>query len=173
MHAFRSKKWLILIAIGVAACVGGGVALATVTSTEISDTHPAGGPADEVRMRIDRFDFVPSADEPTFSSGWHTHPGPVIFQVQEGRMKVTQGPPCRTTKLGPGETYVEIPEHPVLATAKRAAKWTATFLLSADKPLFTPTDDPCPADDDDHDDQDHDHDDDHDDDDHDDDHKGR
>jgi hypothetical protein len=39
----------------------------------------------------------------------------------------------------------------VLATAKRAAKWTATFLLPADKPLFTPTDDPCPADDDDHD----------------------
>jgi hypothetical protein len=143
MRVSRSKKWLILAAVGVAASVGGGVALATVTSTVLSDTHPAGGSADEVRMRIVRSDFVPSADQPTFSSGWHTHPGPVIFQVQEGRMKVTQGPPCRTTKLGPGETYVEIPEHPVVATANRAAKWTTTFILPADKPLLTPTDDPC------------------------------
>jgi hypothetical protein len=143
MRVSRSKNWVILAAVGVAASVGGGVALATVTSTVLSDTHPAGGSADEVRMRIVRSDFVPSADQPTFSSGWHTHPGPVIFQVQEGRMKVTQGPPCRTTKLGPGETYVEIPEHPVVATANRAAKWTTTFILPADKPLLTPTDDPC------------------------------
>ena len=143
MRVFRSKKWLIVTVVGVAAAVGGGVAVATVTSTVLSDTHPAGGSANEVRMRIVRSDFVPSADQPTFSSGWHTHPGPVIFQVQEGRMKVTQGPPCRTTKLGPGETYVEIPEHPVVATAKRAAKWTTTFILPADKPLLTPTDDPC------------------------------
>jgi quercetin dioxygenase-like cupin family protein len=146
MRVLRSKKWLILTAVGVAASVGGGVALATVTSTVLSDTHPAGGSANEVRMRIVRSDFVPSADQPTFSSGWHTHPGPVIFQVQEGRVKITQGPPCRTTKLGPGETYVEIPEHPVVATANRAAKWTTTFILPADKPLLTPTDDPCRAD---------------------------
>lgn len=146
MRVFRSKKWLILGAAGVAASVGAGVALATVTTTVLSDTHPAGGSADEVRMRIVRSDFVPSADQPTFSSGWHTHPGPVIFQVQEGRMKVTQGPPCRTTRLGPGQTYVEIPEHPVVATANRAAKWTTTFILPADKPLLTPTDDPCGGD---------------------------
>jgi hypothetical protein len=149
MPVFRSKKWLILTAVGVAACVGGGVALATVTDTVLSDTHPAGGSANEVRMRIVRGDFVPSADQPTFSSGWHTHPGAVIVQVQEGRMKITQGPPCRTTKLRPGETYVEIPELPVLATANRAAKWTATFILPADKPLLTLTDDPCRADHDD------------------------
>jgi hypothetical protein len=140
---FRSKRWLIVTVVGVAAAVGGGVAVATVTGTVLSDTHPAGGSANEVRMRILRSDFVPSADQPTFSSGWHTHPGPVLFQVQEGHVTITQGPPCRTTKLGPGETYVEIPEHPVLATAKKAAKFTATQFLSADKPLMTPTDNPC------------------------------
>jgi hypothetical protein len=140
---FRSKRWLIVTVVGVAAAVGGGVAVATVTGTVLSDTHPAGGSANEVRMRILRSDFVPSADQPTFSSGWHKHPGPVIFQVQEGRVTITQGPPCHTTELGPGETYVEIPEHPVLATAKRAAKFTTTQFLSADKPLLTPTDDPC------------------------------
>jgi hypothetical protein len=140
---FRSKKWLIATVVGVTAAVWVGVAVATVTGTVLSDTHPAGGSANEVRMRVLLSDFVPSADQPTFSSGWHTHPGPVLFQVQEGRVTITQGPPCRTTELGPGETYVEIPEHPVLATAKRAAKFTTTQFLSADKPLLTPTDDPC------------------------------
>jgi ferric-dicitrate binding protein FerR (iron transport regulator) len=76
----------------------------------------------------------------------------VIFQVQEGRVKLTQGPPCRTTRLGPGETYVEIPEHPVLATAERAATWTTSFILSADRPLLTPVADPCPERGQDHDD---------------------
>jgi quercetin dioxygenase-like cupin family protein len=145
MLVLRSKKWLILAVLGIVGSVGVGVALATVTSTVLSDTHPAGGSANEVRLRVVRTQFVPSADQPMFSSGWHTHPGPVIFQVQEGRVKITQGPPCRTRRLGPGETYIEIPEHPVLATAKRAAKWTTSFILAADRPLLTPAADPCPA----------------------------
>jgi hypothetical protein len=145
MRVFRLKKWLVLAALGVVGSAGVGVAFATVTSTVLSDTHPAGGSANEVRLRVVRNVFVPSADQPTFSSGWHTHPGPVFFQVQEGRVKITQGPPCRTTILGPGETYIEIPEHPVLATAKRAAKWTTSFVLPADRPLMTPVADPCPA----------------------------
>jgi hypothetical protein len=142
-RVFRSKKWSIMTIVGVAAAVWVGVAVATVTGTVLSDTHPAGGSANELRMRILRNDFVPSADQPTFSSGWHMHPGPVLFQVQEGRVTITQGPPCRKTELGAGETYVEIPELPVLATAKRAAKFTATQFLSADKPLQTPADAPC------------------------------
>jgi hypothetical protein len=145
MRVFRSKKWLILTTVGVAASVGGGVALATVTSTVLSDTHPAGGSANEVRLRTVQNQFVPSADQPTFSSGWHTHPGPVFFQVQEGKVKITQGPPCRTTRLGPADTYVEIPEHPVVATASRAAKWTTTYILPADRPLQVPAADPCPV----------------------------
>jgi hypothetical protein len=145
MRVFRSKKWLIVPVVGVAAAVGGGVAVATVTGSVLTDTHPEGGSANEVRMRILKNEFVPSADQPTFSSGWHQHPGPVLFQVQEGHVKITQGPPCRTTKLGPGDTYLEIPEHPVLATAKRAATFTATQFLAADEPLQTPADDPCRA----------------------------
>jgi hypothetical protein len=145
MRVFCSRKWLILTALAFVGSAGVGVAFATVTSTVLSDTHPAGGSANEVRLRVVRNQFVPSADQPTFSSGWHTHPGPVFFQVQEGRVKITQGPPCRTRSLGPGQTYVEIPEHPVLATARRAAKWTTSFILPADKPLMTPVADACPA----------------------------
>jgi hypothetical protein len=150
LHMLRSKnKWIILGVLAVAATLGVGVAVATVTSTVLSDTHPAGGSANEIRLRIVRSEFVPSSDQPTFSSGWHTHPGPVIFQVQEGRFGITQGPPCRTTTLGPGETYIETPEFPVLATAKRAGKWTTSFILPANKPLLSPASDPCPPDDED------------------------
>jgi hypothetical protein len=149
MRVFPSKKWLVLIALGIVGSVGVGVAFATVTSTVLSDTHPAGGSANEVRLRVVRNDFVPSADQPTFSTGWHTHPGPVIFQVQQGQVKIAQGPPCRTTILGPGDTYIETPEQPVLATAKRAATWTTSSILAADRPLMTPVADPCPADHDD------------------------
>jgi quercetin dioxygenase-like cupin family protein len=146
LHVLRSKKrWIALATLGVAAAVVVGAAVATVTSTVLTDTHPAGGPANEVRLRVVRSEFVPSADQPTFSSGWHTHPGPVIFQVQEGRFKITQGPPCRTTTLGPGETYIETPDFPVLARAKGAATWTTSFILAANKPLLSPTSDPCPS----------------------------
>jgi hypothetical protein len=150
LHVLRSKnKWIVLGVLAVAASLGVGVAVATVTSTVLTDTHPAGGSANEIRLRIVRSEFVPSADQPTFSSGWHTHPGPVIFQVQEGRFRITQGPPCRTTTLGPGETYIETPEFPVLATTKRAGKWTTSFFLSANKPLSSPANDPCQTDDED------------------------
>jgi hypothetical protein len=150
LHVLRSKnKWIGLGVLAVAASLGVGVAVATVTSTVLTDTHPAGGSANEIRLRIVRSEFVPSSDQPTFSSGWHTHPGPVIFQVQEGRFRITQGPPCRTTTLGPGETYIETPEFPVLATAKRAGKWTTSFILPANKPLLSPASNPCPTDDED------------------------
>ena len=68
--------------------------------------------------------------------GWHTHPGPVIIQVQQGKLKITQGP-CHPNVVGPGETYIETPELPVLATANQAASWTATLIVPAGAPLRT------------------------------------
>jgi quercetin dioxygenase-like cupin family protein len=136
LHILRSKKkWIVLGILVIAAAVGVGVAVATVTSTTLADTT-------NVRLRIDRSEFVPSADQPEFSSGWHTHPGPVIIQVQEGYLKITQGT-CHPNVVGPGETYVETPELPVLATAKKSVKWTATLIVPAGVPLRTNASDPC------------------------------
>lgn len=136
MRILRSKKkWIVLGILVIAAAVGVGVAVATVTSTTLTDTTA-------VRLRIDRSAFTPSADQARFSSGWHTHPGPVIIQVQEGYLKITQGT-CHPNVVGPGETYIETPELPVLATANRAAKWTATLIVPAGAALRTPASDPC------------------------------
>jgi hypothetical protein len=145
MGVFRSKKWIVFVVLVLVAGVGVGVAVATVTTTNLRDTN-------DVRLRIDRSEFVPSVDQPTFSSGWHTHPGPVIIQVQEGRFTFTQGPsggPCKTTKVAAGETFIETPELPVLAEAKKAVKWTATFIVPVGLPLRTDVSDPCPGNDDD------------------------
>ncbi len=136
MRISRSKKkWIVLAILLIAATVGVGVAVATVTSSNVVDTT-------SVRLRIDRSVFVPSADQPSFSSGWHTHPGPVIIQVQEGYLKITQGT-CHPNVVGPGETYIETAELPVLATANKEAKWTATLIVPAGAPLRTNASDPC------------------------------
>lgn len=129
------RKWIVSAVLLIAAAVGVGVAVATVTSTTLADTT-------SVRLRIDRTEFVPSANQRRFSSGWHTHPGPVIIQVQEGRLKITQGT-CHPNVVGPGETYIETPQLPVLATANKAAKWTATLVVPAGAPLRTDVSDPC------------------------------
>jgi ferric-dicitrate binding protein FerR (iron transport regulator) len=130
-----SRRWIVLAIFLLGAGVGVGVAVATVTSTNLVDTT-------SVRLRIDRTHFVPSSDQPTFSSGWHTHPGPVIIQVQEGYLKITQAT-CHPNVIGPGETYIETAELPVVATANQEASWTATLIVPAGAPLRTNASDPC------------------------------
>lgn len=135
-----SKKWLALCVLALVGALGVGVAVATVTATVLTDT-------DDVRLRIVRSHFVPSDDQPTFTTGFHTHPGPAIVQVQEGRFDITDGATCKTTRLRAGETYIETPEVPVLVTADRPVKWTTTFILQDGAPLMTPVSDPCLDDD--------------------------
>jgi hypothetical protein len=136
LSVLRSKKkWIVVAILALAGAFGVGVAVATVTSSTLVDTT-------SVRLRIDRTDFVPSDNQPEFSSGWHVHPGPVIIQVQEGYLKITQAT-CHPNVVGAGETYVETAGLPVLATANKAAKWTATLIVPAGVPLRTDVADPC------------------------------
>jgi len=136
LSVLRSKKkWVVVAVLALAGVVGVGVAVATVTSSILTDTN-------SVRLRIVRSEFVPSADQSTFTSGWHTHPGPVIVQVQEGYLKLTQGT-CHPNVIGPGETYVETPALPVIATANQAVKWTTSMILPVGADVSTPASDPC------------------------------
>lgn len=136
MSILRSKKRLIVVGILVlAAAIGAGIAVATVTTAILTDTT-------SVRLRIVRSEFVPSADQPEFSSGWHTHPGPIIVQVQEGYLKLYQAT-CNPNVIGPGDTFIETPDLPVNATANKAVKWTTSMILPAGAALSTPTTSPC------------------------------
>jgi hypothetical protein len=79
-----------------------------------------------------------------FDSGWHTHPGLAIVQVQQGSLQITQGS-CTAKTISPGETFVETPFVPVRGIAVGRAVWTTTFLVKTEEPPTTPlSTSPCP-----------------------------
>jgi quercetin dioxygenase-like cupin family protein len=90
-----------------------------------------------VRLRI-----IQSTFDEGFDSGWHTHPGPVIVQVQEGLFKIYQGG-CEPKVVHEGETFVEVPLVPVRAIAKGRIRWTTSQILPLGEPPQTPAASPC------------------------------
>jgi quercetin dioxygenase-like cupin family protein len=129
MKAFRPNKKIVLALAIVALATAAGVAVAA--QTIVTDT-------DNVHLRI-----VKSQFDDGFDSGWHTHPGPAIVQVQKGRFKIFQGT-CEPTTVAAGETYIEVPNVPVLAVAKGEIEWTTTLIYETGRPAATPVASPCP-----------------------------
>jgi quercetin dioxygenase-like cupin family protein len=115
---------LTLAAVGVAA---GLVIAASVVVTDTTD----------VRLRIIQSEFNSG-----FDSGWHTHPGPVIVQVQEGTFKIYQGG-CEPIVVHEGDSYIEVPLVPVRAIAKGRIKWTTSQILPVGAAAQELTTDPC------------------------------
>lgn len=122
MRVLQMRLWTFLGILMLVAILGAGVAIAVTTSTTLFDTN-------NVRLKVVRTET--SGD---FSSGWHTHPGPVIVQVQEGFLRFTYQGSCNPTIVGPGETFVEVPELPLLAEARGPAEWTTSFILANSAP---------------------------------------
>lgn len=110
--------------------LGIGVGIAMAASVVVVDTN-------NVRLRV-----VQSVFEEGFDSGWHTHPGPVIVQVQEGMFKIYQGG-CEPKIVHQGDTFIEVPFVPVRAISKGPIKWTTSQILPASEPPQTPATIPC------------------------------
>lgn len=128
MRGLPTKKAVVLAAaiVSISALATTGVALAT---------HVAGAqPAEVIVSR--------TVDPDGLDSGWHTHPGPVIVQVEEGSFKLYQGS-CAPKIIGPGETYVEVPNMPVRAVSKDAITWTTTLVIPDSAAPRTNVSDPC------------------------------
>jgi quercetin dioxygenase-like cupin family protein len=121
MRILRTKKWAVLAAFVVGGAIGVSAAIAATTNILVADTNT-------VRERI-----VQISTDGGFNSGWHIHPGPVIVQVQHGYLKITQNT-CNPTVVGPGDTYIETPGQPVLATANKATSWTITEIFPDSHP---------------------------------------
>jgi quercetin dioxygenase-like cupin family protein len=130
MTAFRPSKRIVLALAIVILAAAAGVAVAA--QTIVTDT-------DNVHLRI-----VKSQFDDGFDSGWHTHPGPAIVQVQQGRFKIFQST-CEPTTVRAGETYIEVPNDPVLAVAKGEIEWTTTLIYETGQAAATPVASPCPA----------------------------
>lgn len=130
MRAIRPTNRIALALAIVAVAATAGVAAAA--QTIVTDT-------DNVHLRI-----VKSQFNDGFDTGWHTHPGPAIVQVQQGRFKIFQGN-CQPTTVRAGETYIEVPNVPVLAVAKGPIEWTTTLIYETGQAAGTPVASPCPA----------------------------
>ena len=132
MRILRSKKVIALVGALLAAAVVTAVGLASIwTQTVQTDTN-------NVRMRV--ISFIAS----DYDSGWHTHPGPAIVQVQLGSFQVYQGS-CTPRTVAAGDTFVEIPGVPVRAVAVGRINWTTTLILPYGVPPTTPVaTNPCP-----------------------------
>jgi hypothetical protein len=129
---FVSRKAIAFGAAALAvAALGVGIAVAAITSQNTLRDSSA------VRLLIVRS----AADD--LDSGWHMHPGPAIVQVQAGFLKLYQGS-CEPTVVGPGETFIEVPELAIRGVAKGHVEWTTTFVIpqgvAQTQPLTT---DPC------------------------------
>ncbi|MBA2294856.1 MAG: hypothetical protein H0W16_06960, partial [Actinobacteria bacterium] len=108
------------------AAVFAGAGLADVWSLSVSkDTN-------NIRMRVQHFSTS------NFDSAWHTHPGVVIVQVQQGSLSYT-GANCVKKTYAAGDTFIEIPNTTARVVGVGEAKFTATFIVGYGDPLSTPT----------------------------------
>ncbi len=108
---------------------------ALVTASVALATHVAGAQPAEVLI-------TRTVDPDGLDSGWHIHPGPVIVQVEQGAFRLYQGS-CAPRIIGPGETYIEVPNVPVRAVAKDAVTWTTTLVIPDSSAPRTNVADPC------------------------------
>ncbi len=126
MRSFRHKRrWIVLAILVLGAAGGAGIAVAALSATVLADTNT-------VREKIVRNQFTPDTTTPTFSSGWHEHPGIVVVQVQSGKLTIFQN--CQKFTLGSGDMYIEVPYLPVNAVANGPATWTSTLILANSTP---------------------------------------
>ena len=67
---------------------------------------------------------------PGWSSGWHTHTGPVVFVAKEGALTLYDDH-CRRTTLTPGQAYIEPANAPLVVRNESAApaKFVVTQII--------------------------------------------
>jgi hypothetical protein len=119
--------------------------VAAITAALLAGVGIAGLTSQSVAADFTNIHFrVVNSAASDFDSGWHTHPGLAIVQVQKGSFQITQGS-CTPKTVGPGETYIEVPYLPIRAVATGQIVWTTTFLVRYEDPVTTPlTTPPCP-----------------------------
>jgi quercetin dioxygenase-like cupin family protein len=131
-EALRRRKVAVVAAVVLGlAVLGTSIAVADVIISQVvlADTTA-------VHLKIVRT----SADG--FDSGWHTHPGLAVVQVQRGQFMITQGS-CVPRIVGAGQTFVEVPDLPVRAVAIGRIKWTTTLIVPDGVDTATPVPNPC------------------------------
>jgi hypothetical protein len=127
MHVLRSRAVIVpLVALVL------GVVLATVAYGAIVSRQVL-AEGSNLQYRFER----QTSDASGFDSGWHIHPGVVIFQVESGSVQIFQGS-CTARTLNAGDSYIEVPWKPIRATSSGAAVWTTSLFIAAGQALSVP-----------------------------------
>lgn len=125
---------------GALVAVLAGAALATPSSGTSSTPLGRGTLRDQVKVKVDGIelevekpaDVVTQAVtfQPGGTSGWHTHPGPVVVTVKSGGF-VVYDQDCTRRSYGAGDVFVEEPGGPVLVRNETGgvSEALATFLV--------------------------------------------
>ncbi len=88
------------------------------------------------------------AAPPGFSSGWHTHPGPILVAMaptSAGSLTIYDEH-CNATTISANQAYIETPNEPVLARNESGANadWVTTMIVPIGVPFTNPlTSGPC------------------------------
>jgi len=122
---FRSRKGIALLAAFLGAATLSAVALADVWSISVSQDTT------NVRLRVQHFSTS------NFDSGWHSHPGLVIVQVEQGSLTSTLNN-CVKKTYGPGDTLIDFAYTPARVVGVGYAKFTVTYLVAHGAPLSIP-----------------------------------
>ena len=65
-----------------------------------------------------------------WSSGWHSHTGPVLVSVKSGALRITNGD-CLATTVAAGQVFVEVPgaHYQAQNLGNSSAEWFTTQLI--------------------------------------------
>jgi hypothetical protein len=156
MHVRRkSKTALAVVVLAVAAAVITGAAFA-ITSTVLADSNTVNDgkfqshhgiiklkTKGSVRIR----DVQTTGAPPGFSSGWHTHPGPVLVAMSptSAGSLTLYDERCRPTTIGANQAYIEKPNSPIIARNESTgnAEWVTTMILPVGHLHTTAVPAPC------------------------------
>lgn len=164
---FRSRKKLILAIAGlcVVALATAGAVLAVIQTGELANAITVNdgkfkSDGGEVKLKTKgpvRVRSVQTVGAHGFTSGWHTHPGPVLVAMThtsagsltfytESRAKGHgSNAKCEKTVITADQAYIEKPNTPLLAVNEGAAdaNWVTTMILPVGAPFASNADAPC------------------------------
>jgi hypothetical protein len=127
MHVLRSKTVIVLLIVLIVGVVLATVAYGAVVSRQVL------GEGSNLQFRFER----QTSDATGFDSGWHIHPGVVIFQVESGSVQIFQGS-CTPRTLNAGDSYIEVPWKPIRAMSSGAVTWTTSVFVPVGQALAVP-----------------------------------
>jgi len=127
MHALRSKAVIVPLLVLILGAVLAAVAYGAVVSRQVL------AEGSNLQYRFER----QTSDASGFDSGWHIHPGVVIFQVESGSVQIFQGS-CTARTLNAGDTYIEVPWKPIRAMSSGAVTWTISVFVPTGQALAVP-----------------------------------